>query len=77
MGLIEVNYDEAAIRPIQGFCMPVRFRRPDDLEGLLLVPTGEKPMEFKRAGHFTSDNLEPHGKQIKERNRDKIDFAIV
>ena len=77
MGLIEVNYDEAAIRPTQAFCMPIRFRRPDDVEGLLLVPTGETPMEFKRVGHFASDDLETHEKLVKERDRDKINLTIV
>ena len=77
MGLIEVDYDEAAIRPTQAFCLPIRFRRPDVLEGLLLVPTGEKPVEFKRVGHFTSDDLETHKKLVKKRDRDKINITIV
>ena len=77
MGLIEVDYDEAAIRPTQAFRLPIRFPRPNDLEGLLLVPTGEKPLEFKRVGHFASDDLEIHEKLVKESDEDKINFTIV
>ena len=77
LGFIEVDYDEAAIRPTQAFCLPIRFRRPDNLEGLLLVPTGEKPMEFKRVGHFTSDDLELHENLVKARDQDKINFTVV
>ena len=77
MGLIEVDYDEAAIRPTQAFCLPIRLPRPNDLEGLLLVPTGEKPLESKRVGHFASDDLEIHEKLVKESDEDKINFTIV
>ena len=76
MGLVTITFDEAAIRPTEAFCMPVRFVR-DTLEGLLLVPTGERPMEFKRVGHFESDDVETHEKLVREKNGDKIVFTIV
>lgn len=47
VGLIEVHYNQVAIRTTQGFCMPIRFRRPDYLKReaeirpiLLLCETG-------------------------------------
>ena len=76
VGLMTIAFDEAAIRPTEGFCMPVRFVR-DLLEGLLLIPTGEKPMEFKRVGYFQSDNIETHKKLVQENKADKIIFTIV
>lgn len=81
MGLMAVYFDEAAIRPTWVFCMPTRFSfsdtMQDSLEGLLLVPTGEKPLEFKRVGHFRSDDVETNGNLVTERDGDKIKFTIV
>ncbi|MCJ1458276.1 hypothetical protein MMC28_008647 [Mycoblastus sanguinarius] len=77
MGLMTVNFDEAAIKPTQAFCMPVRFCWDDTLEGLILLPTGEKYMEFKRLGHFKSDDFETHEKLARGRNEDKVNFTIV
>ena len=76
MGLVTIAFDEAAIRPTEAFCMPVRFNH-DTLEGLILLPTGEKPVEFKRVGYFDSDDVETHEKLVREQNGDKIILTIV
>ena len=78
IGLIAVIFDEAAIRPSQTFCFPVRIRSHEDkLEGLLLVRTGEGPMEFKRVGHFESDDVEMHVALAKGRKGDEIGLTLV
>lgn len=77
MGFMEVTFDEAALRPTQIFCIPIRTCALDRLEGLLLVPTAEKSMEFKRVGYFKSNDVETHEKMAKDRDGDKIDFTIL
>lgn len=76
VGLIRIKFDEAAIKPTEAFCMPVKFI-DDKLEGLLLVPTGDRPMEFERVGHFSSDDVETHEKLLREKNDSRIIFTII
>lgn len=76
MGLITIAFDEAAIKPTEALCMPIRFNH-DILEGLLLLPTGKKPIEFKRVGYFASDDVETHEKLAREQNGDKIILTIM
>ncbi len=77
MGFMTVTFDEAAIRPTQAFCTPMRLRLSDTLDGLLLVPTGEKRMEFKRVGYFDSDDSEVHNKLATTKRGEKVIFTIV
>ena len=55
----------------------MRLRLSDTLDGLLLVPTGEKPMEFKRAGYFESDDSEGHNKLETTKRGEKLIFTVV
>lgn len=78
IGLMTVAFDEVAIRPIRAFCIPVRTRyEDDDIEGLLLVPTGGKPMEFTRVGHFESDDVETYQELAGEKDGAETSLTIV
>ncbi len=79
-GSVALRFDEAAVRPTQSFCLAVRFEsisRGDILQGLLLVPTGGKTMEFNRVGYFETEDSKVHEWLIRSKNAVKTKFTIV
>lgn len=57
-GLVWVSFDEKENTPKDVFFMAVTYCWENIIEGLLLVPTMHKPMEFKRVGHFRTCSSE-------------------
>lgn len=77
MGGLRVNFDTEANRPILVYCMPVRICYGDTMEGLLLLPTGKKQMEFNRVAHFKSDDAVILQQLAQQRNVERVHFTIV
>lgn len=75
--LVDVNFDEAAIQPKEVFYVPGQFWSEDRLTGLLLVPTRESEMEFRRVGHFALEGAAECNTMLQKKEERKRIFTIV
>ena len=84
LGFTEVFFDEPTSKPSEVFyvlvlssALMLSDKRLWRLQGLLLVPTGDRDLEFRRIGTFREADPATRGGMLKTGNNEEIVFTIV
>lgn len=77
IGRMRVNFDTESERETRVYCMPVRIIHGDMLEGLLLMPSKQRHMEFTRVAYFDSKDASLIQHLARTRAVETVDFTFV